>query len=133
SCAGRGSEASRLLEHISGHGAAESPAAAFRRRIRRLVAPAITPAAPLAILGRNRPSLDRPVIKSSFFVLRLAIAWMLGIALVASLWSNLPLIGWIEWPIVLAGMITMALVVAGALSHLGRVRLIAGRIDRSTL
>lgn len=73
------------------------------------------------------------MIKSSFFVLRLAIAWMLGIALVASLWSNLPLIGWIEWPIVLAGMITMALVVAGALSHLGRVRLIAGRIDRSTL
>lgn len=73
------------------------------------------------------------MIKSSFFVLRLAIAWMLGIALVAALWSNLPLIGWIEWPIVVAGMITMALVVAGALSHLGRVRLIAGRIDRSTL
>jgi signal transduction histidine kinase len=73
------------------------------------------------------------VIKSTFFVLRLAIAWMLAIFLVAALWSNLPLIGWIEWPIVLAGMITMALVVAGALSHLGRVKLIAGRIDRSTL
>jgi len=74
-----------------------------------------------------------PVIKSTFFVLRLAIAWMLAIFLVAALWSNLPLIGWVEWPIILAGMITMALVVAGALSHLGRVRLIAGRIDKSTL
>ena len=73
------------------------------------------------------------MIKSTFFVLRLAIAWMLAIFLVAALWSNLPLIGWIEWPIVLAGMITMALVVAGALSHLGRVRLITGRIDKSTL
>lgn len=73
------------------------------------------------------------MIKSFFFVLRLAIAWMLAIFLVAILWSNLPLIGWMDWPIVLAGMITMALVVAGALSHLGRVRLIAGRIDKSTL
>ncbi|MCE7033024.1 histidine kinase [Lysobacter sp. GX 14042] len=77
--------------------------------------------------------MDPPVIKSIFFVLRLAIAWLLAIVLVASLWSSLPLIGWIEWPVVLAGMITMALVVAGALSHLGRVRLIAGRIDKSTL
>lgn len=73
------------------------------------------------------------VLKSLGFVLRIAIAWMLAIFLFAALWSNLPLIGWIEWPIVLAGMITMALVVAGALSHLGRVRLIAGRIDKATL
>ncbi|MFP7724787.1 sensor histidine kinase [Lysobacter sp. D1-1-M9] len=73
------------------------------------------------------------MIKSTFFVLRIAIAWMLAIFLVAALWSNLPLIGWIEWPIVIAGMLTMALVVAGAFSHLGRVRLIAGHIDKAAI
>jgi len=73
------------------------------------------------------------VIKSLFFVLRIAIAWLAAIFLAAAIWSNLPLIGWIEWPIVVAGMITMALVVAGALSHLGRVRLIAGHIDKAAL
>ena len=73
------------------------------------------------------------MIKSLFFVLRIAIAWLLAVFLAAAIWSNLPLIGWIEWPIVVAGMITMALVVAGALSHLGRVRLIAGHIDKAAL
>ena len=73
------------------------------------------------------------MIKSLFFVLRIALAWLVAIFLVAGIWSNLPLIGWIEWPIVVAGMVTMALVVAGALSHLGRVRLIAGNTDKAAL
>ncbi|MGY0799445.1 sensor histidine kinase [Lysobacter sp. A286] len=73
------------------------------------------------------------MIRSTFFVLRLAIVWMLAIFLFAGLWSELPLIGWLEWPIALGGMIIMALVVTGAISHLGRVRLIAGHIDKSTL
>ena len=73
------------------------------------------------------------MIKSLFFVLRIALAWLVAVFLAAAIWSNLPLIGWIEWPIVIAGMITMALVVAGALSHLGRVRLIAGHIDKAAL
>jgi hypothetical protein len=73
------------------------------------------------------------VIKSIFFVLRITLAWLLVVFLFAGLWSNLPLIGWIEWPVVVAGMLTMALVVAGALSHLGRVRLIAGRVDKAAL
>ena len=73
------------------------------------------------------------MIKSVFFVLRIALAWLVAVFLAAAIWSNLPLIGWIEWPIVVAGMITMALVVAGALSHLGRVRLIAGHIDKAAL
>nr|WP_246505515.1 histidine kinase [Coralloluteibacterium stylophorae] len=51
----------------------------------------------------------------------------------AAVWAELPLIGRIEWPIVIAGMLTMALVVAGALSHIGRVRLIAGRLDKGAL
>jgi len=86
------------------------------------------------MLHRNshyaRPS---PVIKSTFFVLRISLAWLLVVFLFAGLWSNLPLIGWIDWPVVVAGMLTMALVVAGALSHLGRVQLIAGRIDKAAL
>ncbi|MGY0558527.1 MULTISPECIES: sensor histidine kinase [unclassified Lysobacter] len=73
------------------------------------------------------------MIRSTFFVLRLAIVWMLAIFLFAGLWSELPLIGWLEWPIVLGGMVIMALVVTGAISHLGRVRLIAGHIDKATL
>jgi hypothetical protein len=73
------------------------------------------------------------VIKSLFFVLRIAIAWLLGILLAAAIWSNIPLLGRLEWPIVIAGLLTMALVVAGALSHLERVRLIAGRVDKAAL
>ncbi|MHB8913057.1 MAG: sensor histidine kinase [Lysobacter sp.] len=73
------------------------------------------------------------MIKSLFFVLRIALAWLLAVFLAAAIWSELPLLGRLEWPIVIAGMLTMALVVAGALSHLGRVQLIAGRIDKAAL
>ncbi|MDQ3289136.1 MAG: histidine kinase [Pseudomonadota bacterium] len=73
------------------------------------------------------------MIKSLFFVLRITIAWLLAILLVAAIWYELPLLGRLDWPVTIAGMITMALVVAGVLSHLGRVRLIAGRIDSAAL
>lgn len=73
------------------------------------------------------------MLKSTFFVLRLAIAWILAILLVAAIWSNIPLLGRLDWPITIAGMIAMALVLTGAVSHLGRVRLIAGRIDKDAL
>jgi hypothetical protein len=85
------------------------------------------------MLERNQAMPGIPVIKSIFFVLRLAIAWAIVVGLASSIWSELPLLGQIEWPIVIAGMLTMALVIAGALSHLGRVRLIAGRIDKAAL
>ena len=71
--------------------------------------------------------------KGFFFVLRLAAAWFLAVLLVSIMWSELPLLGRLEWPIALLGMATMALVIAGALSHLGRVRLIAGRVDKAVL
>lgn len=73
------------------------------------------------------------MIKSILFVLRIATAWLLAVCLVAAMWSELPLLGRLEWPIVIAGLVTMALVIAGALSHLGRVRLIAGHIDKGAL
>ncbi len=73
------------------------------------------------------------MIKSLFFVLRITIAWVLAILLVTAIWYELPLLGRLDWPVTIAGMITMALVVAGVLSHLGRVRLIAGRTDSAAL
>lgn len=73
------------------------------------------------------------VFKSFAFVLRISIAWLLAVFLVAGLWSNLPLLGRVDWPITIAGMITMALVIAGAISHLDRVRLIAGHTDKTAL
>ncbi len=73
------------------------------------------------------------MIKSLFFVLRIAIPWLLAVFLAGAIWDELPLLGGFEWPIVIAGMVTMALVVAGAFSHLGRVRLISGRIDKEAL
>jgi hypothetical protein len=68
-----------------------------------------------------------------FFVARIAAAWFVVVLLAAAMWGEVPLLGRWDGPIVLAGMVTMALVVAGALSHLGRVQLIAGRIDRTAL
>lgn len=73
------------------------------------------------------------MIKSIFFVLRLAIAWALVIGLATAIWDELPLLGRLEWPIAIAGLLTMALVVTGAISHLGRVRLIADGIDGTAL
>ena len=72
-------------------------------------------------------------MKGLFFVARIAAAWFAVVLLAAALWGEVPLIGRWEGPIVFAGMVTMALVVAGALSHLGRVQLIAGKIDRTAL
>jgi hypothetical protein len=55
------------------------------------------------------------VIKSIFFVIRIAAAWLLAILLFAGLWSELPLIGRLEWPVTLAGMIVMAILLMGAI------------------
>lgn len=76
---------------------------------------------------------DHLVIKSLFFLLRLVIAWSLAIALAALVWGEIPLLGRLDWIITIAGLVTMAWVVAAALSHVGRVRLIAGHIDSATL
>jgi signal transduction histidine kinase len=73
------------------------------------------------------------VIKSLSFVLRIAIAWFLVVLLASAIWTNIPLLGQLEWPIPIAGLLTMALVIAGALSHLARVQLIAGSNDKAVL
>ena len=46
-------------------------------------------------------------------------AWFLAVMLVSLMWFELPLLGRLDWPVVILGMATMALVATGALSHLG--------------
>ncbi|MBZ0087094.1 MAG: histidine kinase [Thermomonas sp.] len=73
------------------------------------------------------------MFKRLFFLLRITITWGLAVSLVVGMYSSLPLIGNFELPAVLFGFGTMALVIAGAFSHLHRVKLVAGRIDNETL
>ena len=73
------------------------------------------------------------VIRSAFFLIRIVAAWMLVFLLVAGLWSGIPFLGQVEWPVVLACGITLGFVVTGAFSHLHRVRLIAGHVDNGAL
>ena len=75
----------------------------------------------------------KSLFKQLFFVLRIAIAWGLAVMLVAAVYSSIPLLGRFEFPMVLLGMGTMALVIAGAFSHLHRVKLIAGKVTSETL
>ncbi|WP_028838697.1 sensor histidine kinase [Thermomonas fusca] len=73
------------------------------------------------------------MFKRLFFIVRIGCAWGLAIMLVVALYSSLPLIGRFEAPAILFAFGTMGLVVAGAFSHLHRVRLVAGRVDNETL
>ena len=70
---------------------------------------------------------------SFFFVFRLAVAWSFGFLLLMMVWngtfnSNPP-----EGLFFLLYMVTLGFVIAGAVSHIRRIRLIAGRIDPGTL
>ena len=73
------------------------------------------------------------MIKRFFFVFRLVVAWAAVCFFFAALWSTVPFLGNWELPIVIFVFGTMGLVITGAISHIGRVRLIAGKVDSSTL
>lgn len=73
------------------------------------------------------------MFKRLFFLLRICFAWGLALSLAFGLYASLPLIGWLETPALLFCAFTMTLVVAGAFSHLHRVRLLAGRIEGGVL
>jgi signal transduction histidine kinase len=85
------------------------------------------------MLRRNPLQQAHHVFTPLAFVLRIAIAWLLALMLVSAVWNALPLLGRVDWPLTVVGMVTMALVVVGAFSHVGRVRLIAGRVDKEAL
>ena len=73
------------------------------------------------------------MIKRILFVFRLMLAWAAVCFFFAALWSAIPFAGRWELPIVIFVFGTMGLVITGAISHIGRVRLIAGKVDSSTL
>jgi signal transduction histidine kinase len=74
------------------------------------------------------------VIKSVFFVARLAIAWLLALVLLSIFWSEIPLLGRMDpWPIFLIGFVIIGFVITSAFSHLRRVRMISGQIDKESL
>ena len=73
------------------------------------------------------------MFKRLFFILRLATTWGMVVMLVVALYSSLPLIGQFALPALVFGFGTLGLVIAGAFSHLHRVRMLAGRIDNETL
>jgi signal transduction histidine kinase len=73
------------------------------------------------------------VIRTAFFFLRILAAWALVFFVAALMWSSIPIIGQWELPIVLACLVTAAFVVTGVSSHVARVRLIAGKVDRESL
>lgn len=73
-------------------------------------------------------------MSSFFFIFRLLLAWFLVFLVLTGVWTWLPVLGWMDpWPVILLGFVTGVLVLTNALSHLRRVRLIAGRVDRHTL
>jgi hypothetical protein len=74
------------------------------------------------------------VIKSLLFVARLLLAWFLALLFVALLLSNSRPFRHVDGGlIVLLVAIALLMVATGAVSHLRRVRLIAGHVDDDTL
>ncbi|MEP6900009.1 MAG: histidine kinase [Rhodanobacter sp.] len=72
------------------------------------------------------------MINSSFFIVRIVLAWLLAFILAGLLWSGV-FHGHNPAPLFLVGCVVMVFVITGAFSHMRRVRLIAGHLDSSAL
>ncbi len=70
---------------------------------------------------------------SFFFVFRIAAAWLFAYLVFLFVWSEVFNGSGPEGLFFLLFVITLGFVIAGAVSHIRRIRLIAGRIDRGTL
>ena len=70
---------------------------------------------------------------SFFFVFRIAAAWSFAYLVFLFVWSQVFNGNGPEGLFFLLFVITLGFVIAGAVSHIRRIRLIAGRIDRGTL
>lgn len=69
-----------------------------------------------------------------FFVMRITLAWVLAFVLLLIIYASIPFIdNGPAWPVVLAALLFIGYVSAGAFSHVRRVRLITGRVDPVTL
>ncbi|MFC3552467.1 sensor histidine kinase [Lysobacter cavernae] len=67
------------------------------------------------------------------FIARLAVAWFVALIVLMIVINSTPLGNFDTWPVFLFGLITIGIVVAGAVSHLRRVRLLTGSADPAVL
>ena len=68
---------------------------------------------------------------SLFLILRILFAWAVAILIVGLAWGGLfGGVGGVFW---LLALVTMAMALVGAVTHLRRTRLIAGRLDAAKL
>ena len=73
-------------------------------------------------------------MKTSFlFLLRLIAAWFVAFLVLMNVLDSVPVLRGLGWILGLLFLVTLALVIASAFSHMRRVRLIAGDIDKAKL
>lgn len=70
---------------------------------------------------------------SLYFIVRLIAAWFVAFLALAILIDATPLGYFDGWPLTFLFFVTIGFVIIGAVSHLRRVRLIAGQVDAGTL
>ena len=70
---------------------------------------------------------------SFFFIFRIAAAWTIAYLVFLLVWSEVFNGSGPEGLFFLLFVVTLGFVIAGAVSHIRRIRLIAGRVDRGTL
>ena len=70
---------------------------------------------------------------SFFFIFRIAAAWTIAYLVFLMVWSEVFNGSGPEGLFFLLFVVTLGFVIAGAVSHIRRIRLIAGRVDRGTL
>ncbi len=70
---------------------------------------------------------------SIFFVFRIAFAWVAAFVLALIVWLSLTNGRGPSWPFVMSALLVVAWYGVSAISHLHRVRMIAGRVDAGTV
>jgi len=70
---------------------------------------------------------------SIFFILRLIVAWVAAFVVAMNLLDSIPWLAGPHWIFTFMFFAILAFVIAGAFSHMRRVRLIAGDIDKAKL
>ena len=73
------------------------------------------------------------MITNFSFIVRLIAAWFVAFLALAILIDATPLGRFDGWPLTFLFLVTIGFVITGAVSHLRRVRLIAGQVDAGTL
>lgn len=83
------------------------------------------------MLAASQPNELPPVSASVFLIVRIVFAWAAALVVAGIMWAQL--FGSIGPIFVLASLALMTLALMSAITHVRRVRLIAGRLDHDTL